>query len=193
MNAYPLPQTSAIVNNIVTYPLKKSDDNRGDARVDYQITPSQTFFARYSIDDTQIQVPTHSTMLSSGVREPFRGRGGPWSKQGVLSYNKIITPHVVGDTDSDSTGPPVFCCLLLDISDFYRDSWKDTHARIPTAGSPHRGPLGADHQSIRLRGSGQLRSEPEIRRKHLWENIGNGSRERGRHNFKFGVDTLHHL
>ena len=76
INAYPLPQTSALVNNIVTYPLKKSNDNRGDARVDYQISPAQTLFARYSIDDTQIQMPNTFNDVIGGSEGAFSGTGG---------------------------------------------------------------------------------------------------------------------
>ena len=60
-------------------------------------------------------------------------------------------------------------------------------------GAPIDGPVAPIISPSGFGGLGNSRSEPEIRREHLWENIGNVSWERGRHNFKFGVDTLHHL
>jgi Carboxypeptidase regulatory-like domain len=194
VNAYPLPQTSAIVNNIVTYPLKKSDDNRGDARVDYEITPTQTFFARYSIDDTQIQMPNTFNDVIGGSEGAFSGPEADRGQQGVLAYNKIITPHVVGEY---RFGFNRFTSFLLP-SPLTSPIFAEIPGRTPMPGyqppgAPIEGPVAPIISPSGFGGLGNSRSEPEIRREHLWENIGNVSWERGRHNFKFGVDTLHHL
>ena len=61
VNAYPLPDPgTGISNNLTVYPLKSSNDNRGDTRFDYLLSPTQTLFARYSINDTQIQSSEHA-------------------------------------------------------------------------------------------------------------------------------------
>jgi hypothetical protein len=43
-NLYPLPQTSALVNNYTTTPVKRSSVHRGDARVDHQLGPKDSLF-----------------------------------------------------------------------------------------------------------------------------------------------------
>ena len=193
INAYPLPQTSALVNNIVTYPLKKSNDNRGDARVNYQISPSQTLFARYSIDDTQIQMPNTFNDVIGGSEGAFSGPEADRGQQGVLAYNLIITPHVVGEY---RFGFNRFTSFLL-ASQLTSPIWAEIPGKQPQPGFQPKGagpgPVAPIISPSGFGGLGNSRSEPEIRREHLWENIGNVSWQRGRHNFKFGIDTLHHL
>ena len=193
VNAYPLPQTSATVNNIVTYPLKKSNDNRGDARVDYQISPSQTFFARYSIDDTQIQMPNTFNNVIGGSEGAFSGPEADRGQQGVLSYNRVLTPNLVGEY---RFGFNRFTSFLLP-SPLTSPIWAEIPGRTPMPGFQPKGsgegPVAPIISPSGFGGLGNSRSEPEIRREHLWENIGVISWQHGTHNFKFGVDTLHHL
>ncbi|HEY4049814.1 MAG TPA: TonB-dependent receptor [Acidobacteriaceae bacterium] len=193
INSYPLPQTTALVNNIVTYPLKKSNDNRGDARVDYQISPSQTLFARYSIDDTQIQMPNTFNDSIGGNEGAFSGPEADRGQQGVLSYNQVITPTLVGEY---RFGFNRFTSFLLP-SNLTSPIWAQIPGRTPMPGfqpsGSGAGPVAPIISPSGFGGLGNSRSEPEIRREHLWENIGTISWERGRHSFKFGVDTLHHL
>ncbi len=154
VNAYPLPQTSATVNNIVTYPLKRSNDNRGDARVDYQITPSQAFFARYSIDDTQIQMPNTFNDVIGGSENAFSGPEADRGQHGVLSYNKLITPHIVGEY---RFGFNRFTSFLLP-SQLTSPIWAEIPGKQPQPGFQPKGagpgPGRADHQSLRLRRTG---------------------------------------
>ena len=97
MNAYPAPQTTAVSHNYTSYPLKLSDDNRGDVRIDHQITASQSVFGRYSIDDTQIDVPNTYNGVIGGSENSFSGHQADRGQQGVLAYNKVITPSIVGE------------------------------------------------------------------------------------------------
>jgi hypothetical protein len=193
INAYPLPQTTALVNNIVTYPLKKSEDNRGDARVDYQISPTQTFFARYSIDDTQIQMPNTFNDSIGGSEGAFSGPEADRGQQGVLAYNQVITPRLVGEY---RFGFNRFTSFLLPFP-LTSPIWAEIPGRTPMPGFQPKGagegPVAPIISPSGFGGLGNSRSEPEIRREHLWENIGTVSWEHGRHSFKFGVDTLHHL
>jgi hypothetical protein len=195
VNAYPLPQTSALVNNIVTYPLKKSNDNRGDARVDYQISPSQTFFARYSIDDTQIQMPNTFNDVIGGSEGAFSGPEADRGQQGVLSYSKVITPSLVAEY---RFGFNRFTSFLLPFP-LTSPIWGEIPGRTdmpgyqPPGAGPIEGPVAPIISPSGFGGEGDSRSEPEDRREHLWENIGNVSWLHGKHSFKFGVDTLHHL
>ena len=136
INAYPLPQTSALVNNIVTYPLKKSNDNRGDARVDYQISPTQAFFARYSIDDTQIQMPNTFDNVIGGSEGAFSGPEADRGQQGVLAYNRVITPHVVGEYRFGfNRFTEFFASLATDLADFGGDPGQTTQPGFQPKGA----------------------------------------------------------
>src|ERR1700723_1022475 len=193
VNAYPLPQTNATVNNIVTYPLKKSDDNRGDARVDYEITPTQTFFARYSIDDTQIQMPNTFNDEIGGSEGAFSGPEADRGQQGVLAYNKLITTHVVGEY---RFGFNRFTSFLLP-SQLTSPIWAEIPGKQPQPGFQPKGagpgPVAPIISPSGFGGLGDAGAEAEIRGEPVWENSGNVSWQRGKHNFKFGIDTLHHL
>jgi hypothetical protein len=60
-------QTSGIGNNYVSFPLGTEDSDKGDARLDYNINPRMTTFARYSqrrfnaLDPAPIPAPINST------------------------------------------------------------------------------------------------------------------------------------
>ncbi|MGA2217294.1 MAG: carboxypeptidase regulatory-like domain-containing protein [Terracidiphilus sp.] len=59
-------QTSGVGNNYTSFPLGTEDSDKGDARLDYHITPRQTTFARYSqrrfnaLDPAAIPAPIYS-------------------------------------------------------------------------------------------------------------------------------------
>ena len=60
-------QTSGIGNNYISFPLGTEDSDKGDARMDYNISPRMTTFARYSqrrfnaLDPAPIPAPINST------------------------------------------------------------------------------------------------------------------------------------
>jgi len=97
VSLYPAPQTSALVNNYVSNPVKATDDNRGDIRIDHQITSTQNFFGRYSIDDAQIKIPNTYNTDIGGNENAFSGPDSTRGQNGVLSYTNAITPNVVGE------------------------------------------------------------------------------------------------
>src|SRR5262249_9711405 len=51
--AYPLPTSTAIVNNYRTNLSQTQNWNQGDVRMDHQFTANDTFFARWSIQLTE--------------------------------------------------------------------------------------------------------------------------------------------
>ncbi len=111
VNAYPAPQTTALSNNYISYPLKGSDDNRGDVRIDHQITASQNLFGRYSIDDTQIDMPNTYNNVIGGNENSFSGHQADRGQQGVVGYNKVFTPSIVGEYRFGFDDIPAFFCL----------------------------------------------------------------------------------
>lgn len=194
INAYPLPQTTALANNIVTHPVKIANDNRGDARVDYQISPSQSLFARYSIDDTQIQMPNTFNNAIGGDEGAFSGPESARGHQGVLGYTKVFTPTLVSDF---RFGANRYSMALLS-SPLTSPIWAEIPGRVPLpgllcCGVDPAGPVAPIISPSGYGGEGVSRSEPLIRREHMWEGNGTISWIHGKHNISFGVEVLSHL
>lgn len=57
LQLYPLPQNSALVNNFTMSPSKKQRDDGFDARIDQYFSEKDTFFGRYSFNDTNTEQP----------------------------------------------------------------------------------------------------------------------------------------
>lgn len=191
--AYPLPDTAALANNITTYPVKASDDNRGDARVDYTISQSQTLFGRYSVDDTQIQTPNTFNDVIGGNESSFAGPQRYRGQQGVLAYNKVINTSLVAGYRFGFTRFTMFSLPApLSLAAF-----GEIPGRLPLPGFMPKGsgdgPVAPIISPSGFGGMGNARSEPLIRREHMIENIGTISWLHGKHSFDFGVDILNYM
>ena len=74
------PQSVSAGNNYTSFPLGTEDSDKGDVRLDYNITPHQTAFARYSqrrfnaLDPAPIPAPIYST-----------------AKGNIFQYNKQLS------------------------------------------------------------------------------------------------------
>jgi len=191
--AYPLPQTSALVNNYTSYPFKISDDNRGDARIDYQISPTQTLFGRYSIDNTQIQMPNTFNDDIGGNESAFSGPQSYRGQQGVLSYNKILGQNLVVDYRFGFTRFTMFSLP----SPLTSQIFALIPGRLPLPGYQPAGvgpgPVAPIISPSGYGGLGNSRSEPLVRREHMFENIATISWLRGKHNLTFGADILNYM
>jgi len=193
VNAYPLPDPgTGLTNNLTVYPLKKSGDNRADARVDFQISEKQTLFSRYSIDDTQIQMPNTLNDVIGGNENSFSGPQADRGQQGVVGYNRILNSRMVADYRFGFTR---FTSYLLP-SVLTSPIWGTIPGRVDLPGYQ---PLGATAGPVApiivpsgYFGEGNSRGEPQIRREHLWENIGSITWQKGKHNLKFGADILNY-
>jgi len=193
VNAYPLPDPgTGLSNNLTVYPLKKSNDNRADARVDYQLSTRQNLFARYSIDDTQIKMPNTLNDVIGGNENSFSGPQANRGQQGVLGYNRVINTRMVGDYRFGFTRFTSYLLPFVLTSPIF--------AQIPgRLDLPGYQPLGAANGPVApiitvsgYFGEGNSRGEPQIRREHLWENIASITWQRGKHNIKFGTDILNY-
>lgn len=183
VNLYPLPQTSSLVNNYVAQPLKTTNNNRGDIRIDHQISSNQNFFARYSIDDAQIINPNTFNDVIGGNEGQFAGPDAVRGQNGVLAYSKVFTPNFVAEYRFGFTR----------FSDFLIPS----NLTSPVFGEiPGRNPGDPPAPIISPSGYGGLgdsRSMPLIRREHMFENIADASWQHGTHAIKFGADLRHYL
>jgi Carboxypeptidase regulatory-like domain len=106
INAYPTPQTAGLTNNYIAQLTLPQNWNQGDVRVDHQFTPNDSFFARWSIQNTSTSAPhTFPDVQIAGITGPvgvgnedsFAGTAFNPTQHIVASYVKVISPRMVND------------------------------------------------------------------------------------------------
>src|SRR5437870_1844028 len=106
INADPTPTSSGRFNNYLSNRVQHQRWNQGDARVDHQITPKDNLFARWSIQNTETNVPsTYSPTTIPGIAQPvnlsdeasFAGSAFQPAQHAVASYVRIINPSLVNE------------------------------------------------------------------------------------------------
>ena len=186
VSLYPAPQTSALINNYISNPVKATDDNRGDVRIDHQIASRQNFFGRYSIDDAQIQMPNTYNNDIGGNENAFSGPDSTRGQNGVLAYTNVLSPNVVADY---RFGFSKYTSFLL-AAPLTNPVWSQIPGRDPNDRFQPTAPIISPSG---YGGLGDSRSEPQVRLEHTFENIADLSWTHGKHNFKFGIDFRHRV
>lgn len=179
VNLYPLPQTTALANNYVSNPTKRSEVERADVRVDHQFSAKDTMFARYSIDLTYFTIPNTLNDAIGGNENSFAGPGDERGMNSVIADTHSFSPNMVGDfrfgytridyslTPSVLTDPAWGKIPGRDATDPYQPS------------APIISPSG-------WYGLGDSRSLNAIRNEDNKDIIGNLTWQKGAHNLKFG-------
>jgi hypothetical protein len=194
LNAFPLPTSTARINNYLANLNLTQNWDQGDVRVDHQITPNDNLFARWSIQHTTTTAP-HTFPLATidglpkpvgtGNEDSFAGPAFNPVQHAVVSYTKVITPALVNDfrvgfnrfvldytSDGFVPGGPNLGNLL----------------GIPNANAhPLHGVLPIFNLGT-YTGVGHSRSLPIFRRSNTFQYIDNLSWVRGSHTVKFGGD-----
>jgi hypothetical protein len=183
---YPNPQTSALVNNYIANPEKLSNLDRGDIRIDHQITTNQSLFGRYSIDNSDLHIPNTFNTRIGGNEDSFAGPDAVRGQNGVIAYNRIFSPTVIGEYRFGFTKYTQFL-LPEQLTD---PIWSQIPGRDTSDPFQPSAPIISPSGYV---GLGNARSEPLIRREHMFENVANVSWEKGKHGFKFGVDIRQRL
>ena len=102
MAAYPLPTSSALVNNLVTTPTRKQDWDQYDIRIDHSQNESHSFFGRYSWSKTAttnpftfapVQLPGVSKAVGLGNEDTFAGTSTLRAQHAVLNWVYVISPR----------------------------------------------------------------------------------------------------
>jgi hypothetical protein len=92
IQAYPLPYNSDLVNNQITNPVLGQQWDQGDFRVDYNIDAKNTFFARYSQQNTLTLPPSTFGLRSvPGLPNPV-GLGNSTTYAGT---SDLVAHHIV--------------------------------------------------------------------------------------------------
>lgn len=99
INLYPLPSAGGLVNNYTYQPLKEQNNDTLDGRVDYRFSDANTFFARYSFNNTNTVIPTGCPLAPNGISPVCdTGRSGTAHQraQGAqLNDAHVFGPHLV--------------------------------------------------------------------------------------------------
>ena len=107
MNAYPLPTTSALSNNLVTTPTRTQDWNQFDVRVDHTHSSRNTFLGRYSRSSTStvnpytfapVQLAGLSKPVGLGNEDTFAGPSDLLAEHAVFGWVHVISPRLLVDS-----------------------------------------------------------------------------------------------
>jgi hypothetical protein len=191
IRAYPAPQNNSLVNNYLSNLNLTQKWNQGDVRIDHQFTPSDNFFARWSIQNTDttapntfpaVQIPGISVPVSLGNEDSFAGVASNPTQHIAASYVKVITPQLVND-------------LRLGFNRFKLDYLAEGAVEGGTLGNQLGVPNSNTHPQQNVlpifspanyTGIGHTRSLPIFRRINSFQYGDNLSYTTGAHTLKFG-------
>lgn len=177
---WPDPQTSG-VNNYVANPVKKSNLNRADGRIDHQLSAKDTLFGRFSIDQGPIVMPDTFNTDIGGNEASFAGIDDIKGINLVASWTRMFTPTTIGDFRYGYTQFD----MSLNPTQLTNPIWGAIPGRDPN--DPYQ-PSAPIVGTTGYAGLGNARSTPLIRNQHTHEAIANISSQRGAHNLKYGID-----
>jgi hypothetical protein len=193
INAYPTPTSPGRFNNYLSNTVQNQQWNQGDVRVDHQISSKDSFFARWSIQNTETHVPSTFPATSiPGISEPvnlsdegsFAGTAFQPAQHAVASWVRIINPTLVNEFRAG------FNRYRLDyIADQFQPNGQlGNQLGVPNSNvTPQEQNLPIFSPSSYI-GIGQTRSLPIYRRENTFEYIDNVSFTTGAHTLKWGVD-----
>jgi hypothetical protein len=107
MNAYPVPTSPGLTNNMVTAPTRTQDWNQFDVRIDHAQSQANNFLARYSWSETAttnpytfpaVQLPGLSRAVGLGAEDTFAGTSGLLAQHAVLGWVHVFSPRLVLDS-----------------------------------------------------------------------------------------------
>ncbi len=193
INAYPAPTSSTRLNNYLANLIQHQSWNQGDIRVDHQASPKDSFFARYSIQNTETQVPSTlppatipgiAKPLNLGDENSFAGTAFQPAQHAVASYVRVINPRLVNE-------------LRVGYSRFRADYTADQYepggalgnkfgiANSNATPNEQNFPIFSPSNYF---GIGQTRSLPIFRRENMFQYVDNMSMTKGKHTLKWGAD-----
>jgi len=106
IQAYPLPDTSALANNQTTNPVLGQNWDQGDIRVDYNLDANTTIFGRFSQQNTLTlppstfglrTIPGLSVPVGLGNSTTYAGNNGLVAHHAVIAATHIFSPTFIVD------------------------------------------------------------------------------------------------
>jgi len=194
MNAYPLPTSAALANNLVTTPARTQDWNQFDVRIDHTQSERNNFLARYSWSKTAtinpytfapVQLPGLSKAVGLGNEDTFAGPSELLAEHAVFGWVHVFSPRLV----LDSRGGYNHFNLDFTQADVAPGDQLGEQLGVPNAnqqdkqnGIPIFSPAG-------YTGIGQSRSLPILRHEKTFQYVTNLIFAGDKHTIKAGLDV----
>ncbi len=192
--AFPLPTTSARVNNYLANLDGVQNWDQGDARVDHQFTSNDNVFARWSIQHTTTtapytfpatSIPGLPKAVGVGNEDSFAGPAFNPVQHVVIGYTKVISPRLINDFRAG------FNRFVLDYTGEGFEPGGPNLGNLIGIPNSNSHPLHTLLPIINLgtyTGLGHSRSLPIFRRSNTFQYIDNMTFTNGSHTLKFGGD-----
>lgn len=194
INAYPLPTSSALVNNLTTAPTRKQDWDQYDVRVDHNQSERDTFFTRYSWSKTAttnpftfpaVTLPGISKAVGIGNEDTFAGTSTLRAHHVVVNWVRVLSPR-----------------MMLDLRAGYNRFQLDFTQADVASGDQLGNKLGVPNSNQQEQqnglpifspagytGIGHSRSLPILRRENTFQYVGNLTFTGSAHTIKTGLDV----
>lgn len=194
INAYPLPTSSALVNNLVTTPTRKQDWDQYDVRVDHAQDERNTFFTRYSWSKTAttnpftfpaVQLPGLSKAVGLGNEDTFAGTSALRAHHAVINWVHIFSPRLSFDVRAG------YARFQLDFTQADVESGDQLGVKlgIPNANQQDQQNGISIFSPTGYTGIGHSRSLPILRRENTFQYVGNLVFTGNNHTIKTGLDV----
>jgi hypothetical protein len=194
INAYPLPTTSGLVNNLVTTPTRRQDWDQYDARVDHNHSERDTFFARHSWSKTAttnpftfpaVQLPGLSKAVGVGNEDTFAGTSTLRAHHAVINWVHVISPRMVLDLRAG------YARFQLDFTQADVESGDKLGVKlgVPNANQQDQQDGLPIFSPANYTGIGHSRSLPILRRENTYQYVGNLTFTGSAHTIKTGLDV----
>jgi hypothetical protein len=196
IQAYPLPLFPTLTNNQLTNPVLGQDYNTGDVRGDFLATSSNTFFARFSKQDTVTNTPSTfgfrnvpglSIPVSLGNSSTYAGRAPMNNYNNVLAWTHVFSSNLVAD-------------VRMGYSRFAMRNVDATAPTTPPGLGQMLGVPNSNQEPVSLgfpifsisgyTGIGGPASIPTIRYENTFNPVSNFTRILGRHSLKWGASLV---
>ena len=194
MNAYPLPTSAALSNNLVTTPTRTQDWNQFDARIDHTQSERDNFLVRYSWSKTattnpftfpDVQIAGISKEVGLGNEDTFAGTSGLVAQHAVLGWVHVFSPRLVLDTRVGYNRFNLdFAQAGVDVGDQLGEQLgvPNSNQQDEQNGIPIFSPAG-------YTGIGQSRSLPILRKESTYQAVANLTYVADKHTIKAGFDV----
>ena len=186
IDLYPQPLTTGLVNNFTYTPNREQNNDTFDVRVDHRFTDSNTFFGRYSFNNTKTLIPPGCPPAANGISPVCDlGRSGTASQR--AQGTQINDVHVFS--------PRLVMELKVGFSRYYAFSLPVNHGTNASEQLGLRGVNIDDDSSglsiISLAGFRQMGDAsfiPLIIFNNMFQEVANLTYWRGAHSIKVGAD-----
>jgi Carboxypeptidase regulatory-like domain len=194
INAYPLPTSSALVNNLVTTPKRLQDWDQYDVRVDHTHNEANTFFARHSWSKTAttnpytfpaITLPGVGKAVGIGNEDTFAGTSALIAHHNVVNWVHVFSPRLLMDLRAG------YARFQLDFTqaDVAPGDKLGNKLGVPNANQQDAQDALPIFSPANFTGIGHSRSLPILRRQNIFQYVGNLTYTGSAHTIKTGLDV----